>query len=896
MLAEFINIAARLIGPDVAAEIDQTRVQELRDVYVKMSGQTCSSIKRWISHVCVGISSSNSPAEFDSSCQHEFVALLAASFNFTDRYLAWSIGIKLVLLVQLILPALRQAVTNALNYLCCISSSRDEISTGAIELSLQQSLPPVDYDKALSMYLSSVRVRDPDRLAAEREAFEREWAIRTGRTLADIRTPRVLVAASDFGAIVRTLMLRRLTAICKFDLSMSMSSDGKMVLVHIFASDNLLLATLCDMETYRLQFADAIDPGRSFWRDKKEVNADQKVLDANTVKHKLKLLLADNAMHPKEAVWFSGESLARVSARIQALSRLSRVSKGTIRCCNPAPAFASYSPSIQRQFIYKKYPNRLEIPDTYRRSVVLRTVDCIRITRYVIEAEFNTNAAISSGLVSSLHCLHSSSRFDFNSRGALASAWVTFWRPVHLPGEFWPDERPILNLLGRAAPFRQPLHAVRDYFGEKIGFYFAWIAFYGKIIVIPAFAAVIVIIGATLSLSELVLGALVIAWSFGFAKLWERRSVWYQLQWGPSLCSEIASLQRQLESWICVLVLGIANLLIVLSMLLSQGVLVDVYGEKLAILASCVCQAFLVQWNSACIPSVAHALTRWEYPRYSSDHPAYRSCVVAKLFMLQLFNTFTGLTLLLLSSVGGLEILAQFVVPLRPLYVSYNAQIEGHVGIFIQMETLILALFAAQLCTRIVLILSAAKQETTLSTYPGPDKDYAQIVMQLGLVVMFSSACPLLPLLALADCGVKLRQNALELCCIRQRPEPEGVQSDQDNDDDIGLGLWAPYVLLMLKVSVPIALAIVAFTADNFDDVSIERRVGWWLVGVLGIWLVAQLLWFLIPRESRQAEEARARNTFLVERYFGHAEEPPPSALQSLHHYEERLELLHRLN
>lgn len=164
------------------------------------------------------------------------------------------------------------------------------------------------------------------------------------------------------------------------------------------------------------------------------------------------------------------------------------------------------------------------------------------------------------------------------------------------------------------------------------------------------------------------------------------------------------------------------------------------------------------------------------------------------------------------------------------------------------------------------------EEETTLSTYPGPDKDYAQIVMQLGLVVMFSSACPLLPLLALADCGVKLRQNALELCCIRQRPEPEGVQSDQDNDDDIGLGLWAPYVLLMLKVSVPIALAIVAFTADNFDDVSIERRVGWWLVGVLGIWLVAQLLWFLIPRESRQAEEARARNTFLVERYFGHAE------------------------
>ncbi|KAE9044957.1 hypothetical protein PR001_g5157 [Phytophthora rubi] len=253
------------------------------------------------------------------------------------------------------------------------------------------------------------------------------------------------------------------------------------------------------------------------------------------------------------------------------------------------------------------------------------------------------------------------------------------------------------------------------------------------------------------------------------------------------------------------------------------------------------------------------------------------------------------------------------------------------------METLVLVLFVAQLGTRIILILSAVKrfneiqsgeqsygrkereEETMLSTYPGGDKDYAQVVMQIGLVIMFSSACPLLPLLALIDCGVKLRQNALELCCIRQRPEPEGVQSREDNDDDIGLGLWAPWVLLMLKISVPTALALAAFTADNYIDISIERRVGWWLIGVLGIWLVAQLLWFLVPHESLQAEEARARNTFLVDRYFGHTDvneqkasargelhsiekeaislqDPPPSAKQSLRHYEERLELLQRLN
>ncbi|EEY70084.1 uncharacterized protein PITG_06653 [Phytophthora infestans T30-4] len=869
MLAEFIKMAAGLIGPDT----DHTQTQDLRHLFVKASAQKCPAIERWISHVCVGMTSSQDPTEFNIFCQHELVALLMVTFDFANSYLSWAIGVKLILLVRLILPGLQQAIRRAVSYVCW-TSSRHDGKLKTVEKVIQPSSSLLEYEEALDVYLRSMRVKNADRIAAEREAFENEWSIRTGRVLSDVRTPRVDVSANDLSAIVRTLMLRRLTAICKLDVSLSVSEDGQLLLVRIFASDNLLLATLCETDSYRLQFADAIDPGRSFWHDKKEVLTDQKVLDANTAKHKLRLLLAERAMSPKEAVWFPGESLARVSARVHALSRISRASRGLIRCHNSAPAFASYSLNIQRQFIYKKYPNKLDVPDSYRRSAVLRTVDCIRLTKRIIDAEFDTNATIASGLLSTFHCLHSSGRFDLNSRGALVSSWIKFWRPVHFPGEFYPKDHAILNLMGRIAPFRQPLQDVRDYFGEEIAFYFAWLAFYGKMMIIPAAISMAALVNATIPLVELLLGVVVIAWSFVLAKLWERRRVWYQLQWGHSLCS---SIQRQIGSWLCVLVLGYGNLVVTLAVLLSQGLLADVWGEKLAVLGSCICQAFLVQWNGACIPDVAHALSKWEAPHCSRDYPNYQSSFVAKLFMLQLFNTFTGLALLMLSDVGGLSLLVHLVAPLGPLYMSYNSRIEGHVGIFIQMETLLVAILAVQLSIRILLILSAA-----LSPYPGPHKDYVQIMMQLGLVTMFSSVCPLLPLLALVDCAVKLRQNALELCCIRQRPEPgEG--------DDVGLGLWASYTPLMVRLSVPVALSLALFTADNFADISVERRVGYMLIGVLSIWLVAQLLWFLIPSESRAVEEARARNIFLVERYVGHAE-------QALHHYEERLELLHRLN
>ncbi|KAK1940481.1 Anoctamin-10 [Phytophthora citrophthora] len=999
MLAELVKMAAKLIVPNLTAKGEQERAQELREVYLKASSQTCSSIEHWISHVCVGMSSAN-VAEFDLSCQHEFEALLMASFNFTNSYLACSIGVKLILLVQLIVPILRQAVSDSIAFVRSYFSGKD--STEKTEISKIQTSLPIVYKEAYDIYEQSIRVRDPDRLTTEANAFEKEWSRCTGRALSDVSSSEVVIATSDFGAIVRSLVVRRLQNFCKLDLNMSVSEDGHLLLVRICASDNLLLATLCETETYRLQFADAIDPGRSFWRDKKEVATDQKVLDANTVKHKLKLLLVDSEVSPKEAVRFPGESLPRVSARIHALARISRAAKGLIRCLNPAPAFASYSPSLQRQFIFKRYPHKLDVPETHRRSAVLRTVDCIRVTRRIINAEIDVDAMISSGLLSSFHCLHSSSRFDYTSRGALASSWVTFWRPVHLPGEFCPKDHAIFNLLGRIAPFRQPIQQVRDYFGEFIGFYFAWFAFYAKMMVIPALFSIVLLAGGahrslwkfyispntgdvekttTIPLPELLLGIAVIAWSFALVKSWERRSIWYQLQWGVTTdidsvqqhCFELdieqkvylmlASIQRQLQlwkngefsisqncsfsriietkltlsslfapqvvSWLGVVSLGLINLLLVLVMLLSQGFFSELWGEKLAVIGSCVCQALLVQWNSACLLIAAQTFSKWEYPQLSREmHPNYQSSVVAKLFALQVLNTFTGLILLLLSRIGWLEVLVHVVSPLHPLYVSYASRIEGNIGVFIQMETLIIALFAVQLSIRVLLVLSAIRllrsiqraeqryirqvDETMLSQYPGPHKDYAQIAMQLGLVVMFSSVCPLLPLLALIDCAVKLRQNALELCCVRQRPEPEGIHSF--GDDDAGLGLWAPYIRLILKFSVPVALGLALFAADNFYSISTERRVGYWLLGVLGTWLAAQLLWFLIPRESRLAEEARARNEFLVERYFGGAEvnerkataasneqkdlnlqESAPSPELSLSHYERRLELLHRL-
>jgi hypothetical protein len=48
--------------------------------------------------------------------------------------------------------------------------------------------------------------------------------------------------------------------------------------------------------------------------------------------------------------------------------------------------------------------------------------------------------------------------------------------------------------------YHQPLHIIRRYFGDKIGFYFTWLGFYTSMLIPPAIIGLFVILlsGATL--------------------------------------------------------------------------------------------------------------------------------------------------------------------------------------------------------------------------------------------------------------------------------------------------------------------------------------------------------------------------------------------------------------
>lgn len=979
-------------------------IRRLRDLYQIVSTQTCSPVQQWLADICIAdgnmtLASNNvssqsviNDAGFDLSCEVEFGTLVSESLAFSGHVLQLLLWSDLLLLIIMLLPLLRRianAFTKCFWRLLVPSSMLPE--TGfEIPVGWSAASLSLSFEEARDTYLESVKSTDEVVRDTETQAFDSHWKAMKGCKATDsIANEGTMIFQYEFEAIVRLLAIRRLTIKCKLDVSLTISNDGLTLFLLIHASDNLLMMTLCQMD-YKLQFAEYIDPGRLFWRDPKEIDMDERILEAADVKQKFRLLLLNKIVSHKEAMQFPTESLSRVSARIQALLRSSRMAEGTLKCSNMHLAYAAYQPATNLNFVYKKYPNRLDVPNGSRRSMVLRTVDCIRITQHIIETEFAVDAMKQADMISSFYCLHNASRFDFNSRDTLSSAWVTFWRPAYHEGEFDPETHWWLNKICRFYPFRQPLRDVRDYFGECIAFYFAWVAFYSELLMVPALSVVLILLlssndidlmpfvafyrsdapegspspfkSISISTSAFSLGFGVIVWGFVFAKWWERKTVWFELQWrttglgldvkdranfrGEKVVNPITQeveisfsstqqLQRQISSSVCVFALSCVHLLLSITLLLLQGYLAQWIDVSWSMLVCCGCLSIMIQWNGAIISSVAHALSGWE--NYQNE-VAFQSSVIVKIFFMQCVNTYGGLLLLAFSNLGALRhtVFKALVDP----YLQYL----GSISVIVQMEILLTLIFVVRIAAHLLTILQrvarkhtvaapsakpaaakvkkakqpprhlSAQEEHELPEYGGAYEDYTEIVVQFGLVVMFSSILPLAPLFAFVESALEMRLDAINLCFFLQRPQPEFAE---------GIGLWSSCIRVLLKMALFTNFGFVYFTAANHQDWAFVERTSSFLLAVLTCLLVSEILWFAVPSTSRHAREVQARNEFLVGRYFGDYDEPgssgssteetewnadmneqddtqsrdPTGSVQeSLEHSYERYELLRRLN
>ena len=105
--------------------------------------------------------------------------------------------------------------------------------------------------------------------------------------------------------------------------------------------------------------------------------------------------------------------------------------------------------------------------------------------------------------------------------------------------------------------------------------------------------------------------------------------------------------------------------------------------------------------------------------------------------------------------------------------------------------------------------MTYTEEQAAMSNYSSTIEDYMELIIQYGYVVMFSSAFPLIPLLALVLCVVEIRVDAIKFVDLKRRPFPHGRES---------IGQWNSIISLLSMLGVFFNAAILSWTANIFKS------------------------------------------------------------------------------
>lgn len=115
--------------------------------------------------------------------------------------------------------------------------------------------------------------------------------------------------------------------------------------------------------------------------------------------------------------------------------------------------------------------------------------------------------------------------------------------------------------------------------------------------------------------------------------------------------------------------------------------------------------------------------------------------------------------------------------------------------------------------------ISQAELESSLFKYDGTFADHLEMFIQLGYVVLFSSAFPLAALCALVNNLVEMRSDAFKLCYIFQRPFGERVPN---------IGTWQNAMEVMGLIAVLVNCALIGLSGHvhrMFPEMSTTQTI-----------------------------------------------------------------------
>lgn len=464
-------------------------------------------------------------------------------------------------------------------------------------------------------------------------------------------------------------------------------------------------------------------------------------------------------------------------------------------------------------------------------------------------------------------------------------------------------------------PSYQRVDAVRDYFGEKIAFYFLFLGHYTSWLVWATVAGFIVYIdvaienddpNATLTPYFAVFMAL---WSTSFLESFKRHENRHSMMWGMTNTEENEAPRAEFiadKSVTCDQanpVDGSSNhyyypksedrkrkcISLAVSVFFIMAVIAAVIGmfsakflmmssdnpdvQKSAGIVAALLNAVQIQVMGTIYSSISLALNSYENHKTDTH---YEDALIAKTFIIQFINSFSSMFFI---AFGQMFLAFEFnSVP----YCTGNRQAGGCMKV---LQTTMGVLFLTNLIvgslTTILVpyiqkrIKERAEFEDTdvkdvsnlehefmlLDYHPvkASFADYSVLVIQFAYATMFISAFPLASALALVNNYVMLRLNAWKFCQMCRRPEPRGVED---------IGSWFLILEIISYAAVFVSSGLVAFTGSIAVNSTWPSRA-WIFFGMsAGILIVKTIMTILISDTPVDVEIQLKRQAFIIDKLF----------------------------
>ncbi|OQR96468.1 hypothetical protein ACHHYP_15769 [Achlya hypogyna] len=711
--------------------------------------------------------------------------------------------------------------------------------------------------------------------------FERAW-ITKFRSLSPVDTD--IIPQHFFHELMRVIVIQRLEAVPGLALATQISKDEQNIYCYVRLTREGLFRTAGLYQT-NLPIWHEIDPGSQYWLDQ---GHHTKQIAPEDAEKELQRLFLEGHLSAEEAQVFATESPVMVSRRIEAVKRISNAAIQT-----------KYPPTATMYFPYQHDPAFQYLYAEVDDNMPFRGIEKIRLTKATLDEAFDCDL------------LQQRASGDDVSLDLLCDQWGALTAPVYLYTH------------GLCASWRvvfyQPITAIRDYFGEQLALYFAFMSFYAEMLLVllaiglADTAVSWVIPDSVRTYYDTALASVNCLYACVIVKKWAVRQQTYACSWGMTDVKADASVRAAYQGVIrvspitnapelfspvyvqmtkkvyssCMLLLAISlNGAAIFGVFALQIHAEAVYTTASFVEYSYLAIALLITLSQRAFQPLVVWLNEIENHR---THHTYDVALTVKFAVFQTMNAFGPI---LFSAFLKPYVFGCNKTALPTLDAAACATETANLLLAVLLTGLLLSIWdiaaplshaLCQAYTRLrhryaALAGDAAvsprtmDDEFALGVYEGVLFDYAQISTTFGYVAWFGAVAPQAALVALAITLVQIRVDAYKLCYLMQRPAPQPASS---------IGGWMIYFRMLTLAGVVVNaanvaigrtlavqahLALEAITASNWLDQLFVVTV---LMTVLYVASVVVSIPDAGDREAlRRIKSTLKRQTYLRETYL----------------------------